>query len=46
VQRLSGTPAAVRAHAPRLGADTAAVLTESLALTPADVAALREDGIV
>jgi benzylsuccinate CoA-transferase BbsF subunit len=43
---LSATPAAVKGHAPRLGADTADILKESLGLTESDVAELHEAGIV
>ena len=45
VPKLLGTPGALRTPAPRLGEDTDAVLAE-LGLSPAQVAALRERGIV
>ncbi|MBN8506521.1 MAG: CoA transferase [Burkholderiales bacterium] len=45
VPKLLGTPGASRSPAPRLGEDTDAVLAE-LGLNPAQVAALRERGIV
>jgi benzylsuccinate CoA-transferase BbsF subunit len=46
VHRLSETPATVKAHAPRLGAHTHQILTESLGLTDSDVDKLREAGVV
>lgn len=45
VPKLSATPGRVRASAPRLGDDTDAVLAQ-LGITPAQIAALRERGIV
>jgi len=45
VPKLSRTPAAHRLNAPALGADTDAVL-EEIGLTAAQIAALRERGIV
>jgi benzylsuccinate CoA-transferase BbsF subunit len=44
--RLSATPAVVKGHAPRLGADTADILKGSLGLTDSDVTELHEAGIV
>ena len=43
---LSETPGDIRWLGPALGADTEAVLTEVLHRTPAEVAALRADGVV
>ena len=44
--RLSETPVAYRLPPPMLGEHTQAVLTERLGLSAADVAALREKGVV
>ncbi|HWQ28090.1 MAG TPA: CoA transferase [Dehalococcoidia bacterium] len=43
--RFSATPGSVR-PAPRLGADTAAVLREVLGMSPAQIALLRQQGVV
>ena len=43
--RLSRTPATIRTPPPLLGQDTDAVLT-ALGRTPAQIAALRRDGVV
>ena len=45
VPKLLGTPGSVRSSAPGLGDDTDGVLGE-LGLTPQDIAALREKGVV
>lgn len=44
--KLSETPGTIRTAPPTLGADTAAVLTRDLGMTEADVAALRDRGVV
>ena len=44
--RLSATPTSYRHAPPLLGADTEAVLTERLGLSPDDVAGLRQAGLV
>ncbi len=44
--RLSETPTSYRHAPPLLGADTEAVLTERLGLSPDDVAGLRQAGLV
>ena len=44
--RLSASPEEYRKAPPRLGQDTEAVLSEPLGLSPAEIAALRERGIV
>jgi formyl-CoA transferase/CoA:oxalate CoA-transferase len=44
--KLSRTPASVRTAPPTLGQHTDAVLTGDLGLTPARVAALREEGVI
>jgi crotonobetainyl-CoA:carnitine CoA-transferase CaiB-like acyl-CoA transferase len=44
--RLSETPGAVRAPAPTLGQHTDAVLRELLGLAPAEIASLRDDGVI
>ncbi len=46
VPRLSGTPGSVRSPAPRLGEHTDEVLTEVLGLSPEQVRALRDAGVV
>ncbi len=46
VPRLSETPGGVRSPAPRLGEHTDEVLTEVLGLSPEEVRALREAGVV
>ena len=45
VPKLSATPGTIRSSAPRLGDDTDAVLS-GMGLSAADIAALREKGIV
>jgi crotonobetainyl-CoA:carnitine CoA-transferase CaiB-like acyl-CoA transferase len=44
--KLSDTPASVRTAPPTLGQHTAAILTDDLHVTPADVEALRAGGII
>ena len=46
VPKLTETPGAVRQAGPELGADTAAVLRELAGYSEAELAALRERGIV
>jgi crotonobetainyl-CoA:carnitine CoA-transferase CaiB-like acyl-CoA transferase len=46
VHRLSATPAVVRGHAPRLGADTAEILEEFLGLDESELADLRQGHVV
>ena len=46
VPRLSATPGRIRHSGPELGADTAQVLRDELALTPQAIAALVEAGVV
>jgi crotonobetainyl-CoA:carnitine CoA-transferase CaiB-like acyl-CoA transferase len=46
VPRLSDTPGTIRSAGPALGADTDTVLTELLGRSAADVAALRDKGVV
>jgi crotonobetainyl-CoA:carnitine CoA-transferase CaiB-like acyl-CoA transferase len=44
--RLSATPTSYRHAPPLLGADTEAVLQQRLGLTTAEIAALRQAGLV
>lgn len=44
--KLSRTPASVERHPPLLGEHTEEILREQLNLMPADVAGLREDGVI
>ena len=44
--RYSGTPLVHDRAPPLLGADTEAVLTEQLGLSVADIAALRDKGVI
>ena len=46
VIKLAGTPGALTTAAPLLGAHTDVVLTELLGLTPADLARLRDAGVL
>jgi len=44
--RLSRTPVSYRHAPPALGADTEAVLSQALGLSPGAIAALRDDGVI
>jgi benzylsuccinate CoA-transferase BbsF subunit len=44
--RLSETPAAIRSCAPLLGEHTHAVLEEILAMSPEQIRALEDDGVI
>ncbi|SAK48816.1 CaiB/BaiF CoA transferase family protein [Caballeronia ptereochthonis] len=44
--RLSATPASIRKSAPLLGEDSASVLDEWLGMSDADIAALRQGGVI
>ena len=46
VPRLSDTPGTIRSAGPALGADTESVLTQLLGRSAADVAALRDKGVI
>ena len=46
VPKLSLTPGTVRHAGPRVGEHTEAILAEYLKMGPADVAALRQDGVI
>jgi crotonobetainyl-CoA:carnitine CoA-transferase CaiB-like acyl-CoA transferase len=46
VPRLSGTPGEIRSRGGELGADSDAIFTAELGLTPADLARLRAAGVI